>query len=122
MPQATNDVINGILEGIEGLYLEQFDEVSDQRKDALLSREAQNGFVGKLDSFIRSQPDFTSFAQISQYLQDIGQKRQILGKTINFTMMAWIMEGARRANTLENELKLLKRSEICRSSSQSLGV
>ena len=53
MPKATDDVINGILEGIEVLYLEQFDEVSDQRKDALLSRDAQTRFAGKLDSFIR---------------------------------------------------------------------
>ena len=43
-------------------------------------------------------------------MQQVGQKRKVEGKTIDFTMMAWIMEGARRANSLHKEHILYKQN------------
>ena len=48
----------------------------------------------------------------------MGQKRKIEKKTINFTMMAWIMEGARRASSLQKEYQLFKENPIPLTSTQ----
>ena len=54
----------------------------------------------KIESFVASEIEFKSIGHIGEYLKQIGQDRKIDGKTLNFTMMAWIMEGSRRAMTL----------------------
>ena len=99
MPTATNEIINRLLQKLERLYLSHFDEISDRRKRVnITAEERMNELSYKIESLIASEPSFNSLAHIALFLQQVGQTRRVDGTLINFTMLAWIMEGARRSN------------------------
>ena len=88
---------------MQELYFDHFDEVSDQRKGAI-----KQPFVDKVARFMTKEPDFGSLAQIADYLKLVGENRMIGQQIISFTVMAKVMEGARRAQAIQKELLLFK--------------
>ena len=103
MPQATDSLINHLLSQLESLYFALFDEVSDERQ--ILPDSTRADILAKALGFIELEQNFDSYTQIGRFLQAIGQRRRLEGNLINFTMIAWLMEGGRRAFQIEKELK-----------------
>ena len=103
LPLATDGLINHLLGQLESLYFALYDEISDQRKE--LSQSHKADIISRVSGFIDLEKNFTSYSQLGKFLQAVGQDRKLEGNMINFTMLAWIMEGARRAFQLEQELK-----------------
>ena len=81
------------------MYFAHFDEQSDRRLELEPRLKIPRQRI--IADFIESSQKFKSFTEISECLKKLAEIRQLNdGETLNFTMLGWITEAARRAKLL----------------------